>query len=86
MSTSWGPDFEEVVRGFLPFLDEGEPLTAETDLRDAGLDSLGTVELLGKLEAQYDVRFADEALSPETFTTPGTLWAAVARLSETQAH
>ncbi|WP_328663574.1 phosphopantetheine-binding protein [Streptomyces sp. NBC_00328] len=82
MSTDWGPDFEAVLRGFLPFLGEDEPLTPQTDLRDTGLDSLGTVELLGKLEAQYEVRFVDEALSRETFATPGTLWAAVARLSD----
>ncbi|MFB7743693.1 MULTISPECIES: phosphopantetheine-binding protein [unclassified Streptomyces] len=81
MSTSWGADFEEVLREFLPFMDEDEALTADTDLRDAGLDSLGTVELLGRLEARYDVRFVDEALSRETFGTAGTLWAAVARLA-----
>ncbi|WP_331742181.1 phosphopantetheine-binding protein [Streptomyces sp. NBC_01006] len=79
---AWDRRFEELLREYLPFLSEGEPLAPDTSLRDAGLDSLGTVELLGSLESAYGVRFVDDALSPETFATPEVLWAALGRLSQ----
>jgi len=76
----WDQQFEELLRSYLPFLAADETLDDDTNLRDLGLDSLGTVELLAALEARYDVRFMDEALSLETFATPGVLWAAMASM------
>ncbi|MEV5955785.1 acyl carrier protein [Streptomyces sp. NPDC051987] len=73
-------EFEEILRGQLPFLDPDEKLTEDTVLRDLGLDSLTMVDLLASLENSYGVRFRDEALTTETFRTPGTLWAALSRL------
>jgi acyl carrier protein len=66
--------FESTLRNFLPFLDATEALTPDMSLRDLGLDSMGMVELLADLESGYDVRFRDEALTMETFATPGVLW------------
>ncbi|MEU7281907.1 phosphopantetheine-binding protein [Streptomyces sp. NPDC045431] len=73
----WDQRFEELLREYLPFLTAEDDLTPDTALRDAGLDSLATVELLGALEAAYDVKFMDEALKPETFATPASLWGAL---------
>lgn len=81
----WDQQFEDLLREYLPFLSDGEPLTPDTDLRDAGLDSLATVELLGSLEGAYDVRFVDEALNMETFATPATLWGTLTRMTEAAA-
>ncbi|MGI5341809.1 acyl carrier protein [Streptomyces sp. CA-181903] len=81
----WDQKFEELLRGFLPFLGADEQLTQDTGLRDLGLDSLGIVELLAALEDAYQVRFHDDALSPETFATPGVLWKALSRLVADQA-
>jgi acyl carrier protein len=77
---AWDMTFEELLRGYLPFLDAGEPLEADTDLRVSGLDSLGAVELLGSLESAYGIRFVDEVLSLNTFATPAVLWETVTRL------
>ncbi|MET7986414.1 MULTISPECIES: phosphopantetheine-binding protein [unclassified Streptomyces] len=77
---AWDKKFEVLLREYLPFLDAGEPLEADTDLRLAGLDSLGAVELLGSLEGAYGVHFVDDVLSLETFATPGALWATLTRL------
>jgi acyl carrier protein len=71
---TWDLQFEDTVRRFLPFLSADEALTADVSLRDLGLDSMGTVELLADLESGYDVRFRDEALTMETFASPGVLW------------
>ena len=70
----WDSQFEELLRRFLPYLSAEEPLEADARLRDFGLDSLATVELLASLESSYQVRFSDEALSLETFATPAILW------------
>ncbi|MFC7310265.1 phosphopantetheine-binding protein [Streptomyces monticola] len=78
---AWDQQFEDVLREYLPFLPEDESLTADTDMRDSGLDSMGTVELLGALEALYDIRFVDEALSLDTFATPAVLWATIEKLT-----
>ncbi|MFI7406894.1 acyl carrier protein [Streptomyces sp. NPDC049541] len=77
---AWDKNFEELLRGYLPFLDASEPLEADTDLRISGLDSLGAVELLGSLEGAYGIHFVNEALSLDTFATPAVLWETVTRL------
>ncbi|HEY3707961.1 MAG TPA: phosphopantetheine-binding protein [Amycolatopsis sp.] len=76
----WDSTFDETLRTFLPFLPAEEALTAETPLREYGLDSLATVELLALLEQNYNVRFEDDALNLETFENPGRLWATLSEL------
>jgi|GEM_PF-2144344 len=76
----WNEQFEALLRAQLPFLPDDEELRPELDLREFGLDSLGVVDLLMTLEAEYCVRLTDDILSMETFATPGTLWAALAGL------
>ncbi|PYC66956.1 phosphopantetheine-binding protein [Micromonospora arborensis] len=76
----WDDQFEVSLRRHLPFIAPGEQLTPDTSLRDFGLDSLGTVELLAALESAYDVRFSDDALSMETFETPEVLWTTLSTL------
>jgi len=70
----WDEQFESILRGHLPFLGAAEPLDPGQDLREAGLDSLGAVDLLVALESAYGVRLAEEAMSMETFATPASLW------------
>lgn len=70
----WDSNFETIVRKFVPYLPGDEPLTASTELRELGLDSMGTVELLAALENSYSVRFRDEALDLNNFANPQILW------------
>ncbi|MCF3137264.1 MULTISPECIES: phosphopantetheine-binding protein [Streptomyces] len=70
----WDDQFEGLIRPHLGFLPEDAPFTKDLDLRDAGLDSLGIVDLLIEIENAYDVKFTDDALSMETFSTPDALW------------
>jgi acyl carrier protein len=76
----WDSTFDETLRSYLPFLPAEEALTAETPLREYGLDSLATVELLSVLEQSYNVRFEDDALNLETFENPGRLWTTLAAM------
>ncbi|WP_424187548.1 phosphopantetheine-binding protein [Actinokineospora sp. G85] len=72
----WDTEFEARLRAVLPRL--ADPVAADTSLRAAGLDSLATVELLVELENAYGVTISDDVLTPDAFTSPGALWAAVA--------
>lgn len=78
----WDQQFEDVLRKFLPFLGPAEKLEEDTALRDFGLDSLGTVELLAVLEGTYDVRFLDDALDMANFATPGVLWNTLSKMAQ----
>jgi len=73
-TTTWDKKFEGFLRQFLPFLTAADSLGEDASLRDLGLDSMGTVELLAVLENGYRVRFRDEALTMANFATPGVLW------------
>ncbi|XVQ06777.1 phosphopantetheine-binding protein [Spirillospora sp. CA-255316] len=68
--------FTRMLEPFLPFL-AGDPITPETLLREAGLDSMQAIELMFAVEDTFGVELPDEALSEETFRTAGNLWDAV---------
>lgn len=54
----------------------------DTDLWDAGMDSLLSVSLLVALEDEFDVEFPDELLTRETFSSVDRITAAVGTLVE----
>jgi acyl carrier protein len=76
----WTADFEDILRRHLALPGDTE-LTADADLADLGLDSMGTVTLLVDLESELGVTFPDESLVAETFATPGALWTLVSSLT-----
>ena len=55
-------------------------LSDDSDLYEAGLTSLITVNLLLAIEDHFDIEFPDELLSRRTFQTIDSLAEAVARL------
>ncbi len=67
-------EFEQTVRQHLPYLQGDEPLSPDAELRDYGLDSMATVELLSAIESRFQVKFRDDALRMENFRTPSTLF------------
>jgi acyl carrier protein len=72
--------FDEILRRQLPFVTPKDTLTEDTKLRDFGLDSMGTVQLIADLETEYGIRFVDDLLSLDTFATPGMIWAGIAEM------
>jgi nodulation protein F len=81
----WDTQFDELLRRQLPFLAADEPLAGDASLREYGLDSLATVELLGALESTYQVRFSDDLLTLDTFASPAVLWRALTTLRTASA-
>ena len=57
-------------------------LAGDSDLYDAGLTSLNTVNILLAIEDRFDVEFPDEYLSRRTFQSIDALAEAVAGLLE----
>jgi len=68
--------FSELLASLLPLL-SGRPITPDTRLRENGLDSMQSVELLYGIEDTFAITLPDEALDDETFATAGALWEAV---------
>ncbi|MFC9282053.1 acyl carrier protein [Streptomyces collinus] len=73
--------FDAILRRYLPFISPADAIDEETSLRDYGLDSMATVELISDLEAEYGIRFVDDLLSLETFATPGRIWASISLMT-----
>jgi acyl carrier protein len=60
-------------------------LRDDSDLYEAGLTSLSTVNLMLAIEEHFDVEFLDRMLGRKTFGTIGTLAAAIAELRGPEA-
>ncbi|MER5435411.1 acyl carrier protein [Streptomyces sp. NPDC002588] len=75
------PRFTELLAPFLKFLGD-EEITAETSLREQGLDSMQAIELLFAIEDTFAVVLPDEDMNDATFATAGSLWNAISAASE----
>ncbi|MGW2865358.1 phosphopantetheine-binding protein [Streptomyces sp. SDr-06] len=73
---SWDAGFEQLLTSVLPRVTG--PLDPALDLKAVGLDSMATIELLVRLEDQYDVEIPEDKLTGATFATPAALWAVLA--------
>jgi acyl carrier protein len=71
-SQRWDGKFEEMLRSLAPML--GDEIHQDADLRDAGLDSMATVELLLRIEETYDIEVPNEFLTPQAFSSAAALW------------
>jgi acyl carrier protein len=70
-TSAWDARLDDVLHGVLPLLPE---LADDTCLRNHGLDSLATIEVLIQLEDAYGVSIPDTLLTADTFATPASLW------------
>lgn len=59
-------------------VDAATEIAADSPLRDLGMDSMRSIELLFTIEDTYGVTLPDSELNETVFGSPGTLWAAVA--------
>ncbi|MGP3948530.1 phosphopantetheine-binding protein [Streptomyces sp. 7N604] len=72
-------NFRDLLAQYLPYA--GPAAISETSvLRDLGLDSMRSVELLFAIEDTYGVTVPDRLLVNQTFYTAGSLWDAVSSL------
>ncbi|MFC7309290.1 acyl carrier protein [Streptomyces monticola] len=77
------PRLTELLTPFLKFLGDQE-VTADSSLRDLGLDSMQAIELLFAVEDTFGVTLPDDDMNDETFATAGSLWAVVSAAIDAQ--
>ena len=70
------PRYVEMLSGFLKFRGDRQ-ITEDSNLRDLGLDSMQSIELLFAIEDTFDVSMPDEVLTESTFASAGSLWQAM---------
>ena len=59
--------------------DGGAPMTVETDLFAAGLDSMGIMQLMISIDERFGVRVPEASVTRENFSTASSLAALVRR-------
>jgi acyl carrier protein len=77
------PRMAELLTPFLKFLN-GRELGPDDSLRERGLDSMQSINVLFEIEDVFGVSLPDEDITDATFATPGTLWTAVSAQLERQ--
>jgi acyl carrier protein len=73
----------ELLTPFLKFLN-GRELGPDDSLRERGLDSMQSINVLFEIEDVFGVSLPDEDITDATFATPATLWTAVSTQLERQ--
>lgn len=73
-------EFVALVTRHLRYAGAGA-VTAHSRLRDLGLDSMRSIELLFAVEDAYGVTIPDERLTDATFETAGNLWTVLQELA-----
>lgn len=76
--------FSQLLTPFLPLLRD-RPLTEDVRLRDLGLDSMQSIDLLFGIEDTFEVALSDDDLNDSTFATAGNLWNAVSAALDAKA-
>ncbi|WP_165546648.1 acyl carrier protein [Kribbella soli] len=77
LQQTWPAAFEETVRSLLPGHPAEQPLPPNTPFRSIGLDSLGVMTLVMRLQQRFGVRFAPAVLAIANFETPAAAWKTV---------
>ncbi len=74
-------EIREILKAHGRLAVEVSELTADSNLYDAGLTSLVTVNLLLAIEDRFDVEFPDELLSRRTFQSIASITDALEELA-----
>lgn len=64
----------ELVKKYLKFSGENSVLGKDDNLKDLGLDSISSIQLLIEIEDTYDITISDDHLTDDTFSSLATLW------------
>ena len=73
----WVEEYEKALRVYFWEDMEDSPVDSDTPLAALGIGSVEIVSLIADLEDIFGTALPDSMLTPATFATPGTLWAAL---------
>ncbi|ADB33186.1 phosphopantetheine-binding protein [Kribbella flavida DSM 17836] len=77
LQQTWPDAFEETVRSLLPAYPAQQPLPPDASFRSVGLDSLGIMTLVMRLQQRFAVRFPPAVVAIANFETPAAAWRTV---------
>jgi acyl carrier protein len=69
----------ELVERLLAQRSAGRPVSADDALTEVGVDSLGLVNLMLAIEAEFDILIAPRDITPENLRSVATIEALIAR-------
>ena len=75
-----GPDLEQILRAHARFLAAGADIDPDVSLASLGVDSLDIIELVVQIEGKFDVEIPPGRVTPETFSTPASIWRLICEL------
>jgi acyl carrier protein len=67
-------DLEQILRTHARFLAPGTDIDPDLSISSLGVDSLDIIELVVQLEGKFDVEIPLDQVTPETFSTPRSIW------------
>lgn len=73
-------EFEVLLRKHLKYLSPSEAIVRDRLLKEYGLDSMESINLLLDIEDTYTIVMPEEYLTEETFSTAFALWKVVEQL------
>jgi len=65
---------EQILRAHARFLAAGADIDPDLSLASLGVDSLDIIELVVQIEDTFDVEIPPDRVTPETFSTPASIW------------
>jgi acyl carrier protein len=68
------PSLERILRAQARFLAAGADIDPDLSLASLGVDSLDIIELVVQIEGTFDVEIPPDRVTPETFSTPASIW------------
>ncbi|HTP16704.1 MAG TPA: acyl carrier protein [Streptosporangiaceae bacterium] len=68
------PSLEQILRTHARFIAAGADINPDMALASLGVDSLDMIDLIVKIEDEFDLEIPPEQVTPETFSTPASIW------------
>lgn len=65
---------EKILQEHARFIAVGANIQSNMTLASLGIDSLGIIELIVKIEDEFDLEIPPEQVTPDTFSTPDSIW------------
>ena len=62
------------------FLEPGTDIDPDLSLASLGVDSLDIIELIVQIEGEFDMEIPPDRVTPETFSTPASIWRLLCQL------
>jgi acyl carrier protein len=65
---------EWILRAHARFIATGTAINPDMSLTSLGVDSLGILQMIVQIEDEFDLEIPPEQITPETFSTPASIW------------